>query len=107
MSRIDEVQMLRVTDNTQSILVCTCVPRSARGHVRMGSPEDWESGKNVSCLAIDTNALLQIDDPSVISAIGAWLSKAAMWMKAQQMRDETDDLEAEWEDDAEDAQEEE
>jgi hypothetical protein len=107
MSRIDEVQMLRVTDDTQSVLVCTCVPRSARGHVRMGNPEDWESGKQVSCIAIDTNALLQIDDPSVISAIGSWLSGAAMWLKAQQMRDEADDLEADWEEESDDTQEEE
>lgn len=98
MSRIDEVQMLRVTDDTQSVLVCTCVPRTARGHVRMGTPEEWESAKQVSCVAIDTNALLQIDDPSVLSAIGAWLGSAAVWLKAQQMRDESDDTEAEWED---------
>lgn len=101
MGRMDDIQMLRVTDDTDSTLVCTCVPRAARGHLRIGNAEAWAESNPVSCIAIDTNGLLQITDPSLLSAIGAWFGAAAVWLKTQQMRDEQEDMDRDWDDDDE------
>lgn len=100
MGRIDEIQMMRVTDDTDTTLVCTCVPRSSRGHVRMGSPEQWSQGPQVTCVAVDTSGLLQISDPSTLAAIGAWFGAASVWLKTQQMREDLEDSEQddEWDD---------
>lgn len=100
MGRVDDVQMMRVSDDEANVLVCTCVPRAARQHLRLGTPEAWAERPPVTCVAIDTTGLLQITDPSTLSAIGAWFGAAAVWMKTQHLREEAEDG---WDDgDAED-----
>lgn len=90
MERADEIQMLRLADDMGSLLVAACIPRNARDIVQVGAYEQWAELEHSTSVVIDTSSIIQVTDPSTISALAAWLSAAAAWLKIQQLRDQSE-----------------
>jgi hypothetical protein len=90
-----EISLLRVTDDAGHQLACACVPAGAGDRVCIGEPDSWlENCRPVTSVIFDCSGAVQITDARDISALAAWLSAAAVWLKTVQLTEE----QSEWPD---------
>ena len=94
MSPIDDVSMVRVTDEAGSQMVIACVPGTAKDLVCIGQDESWTANcKPITSVIFDVSGAVQLTDHRDVAALSGWLSAAAVWLKSRQLleRGEDDD----------------
>jgi hypothetical protein len=89
MAEFDEVSMLRVTDESGAQVVVACVPENAKEFLSIGEPESWtEHCRPITSVIIDVSGAIQLTNSKDVSAIAAWLSAAAVWLRTRQLTEE-------------------
>ena len=80
------IAVLRLTDSSGEQLVCCCAPSGGVATVMIGD-EQSEYGRPVCGIVIDSTGPIEITNPKDASAVAAWLSAAAVWLRVQQLQD--------------------
>lgn len=89
MGKMDEVSMLRATDDAGIQVVIACVPEGAKEFMSIGDPESWtENCRPVTSVIIDSSGAAQLTDHKDVAALSAWLSAAAVWLRERQLLEE-------------------
>ena len=84
---MDDIQMVRIADDYGAIAVVACVPHASRGLVCFGDPDQWAEADSQTSVIVDTSGIVQITDHSTLSAMAAWFTSAAVWLKTKQMEE--------------------
>jgi hypothetical protein len=86
---MDEVSMLRVTDDSGAQAVVACVPESAKEFMSIGDSDSWtEHCLPITSVILDVSGAVQLTDHKDVSALAAWLSAASVWLRERQLLEE-------------------
>lgn len=81
--------MLRVTDDAGQQLVFACMTAGSSEYLSVGEHDSWlENCRSITSVVADCSGAIQLTDPRDISALAAWLSAAAIWLKTVQLTEE-------------------
>lgn len=80
------VSMIRLTDESGSQVVAACVPQEGFGPLGVEDPEGWLHGCiELDSIILDTSGVVQITDSRDATALSAWLSAAAIWLRVREL----------------------
>lgn len=78
------IAMLRITGTNGEQAAAACVDGTPGGPLGVGEEDGWLSGcKEVPSVVFDCTQVVQLSDPKDVSAMAAWLSAAAVWLRIQ------------------------
>lgn len=80
----DHVSILRLSDEYGEQFVCCCAPDGASASICIGDP-DGSISPPLTGIVLDTSGPVLITNVRDATALAAWLSSAAVWLRVQEL----------------------